>query len=162
MAKYTWYNEKVPQGIEIKQVYGIIFSSDGRMLLKIENDYYCLAGGKPESFDKDMTATLRRELIEEINTTIKPPIYLGYQLVDEQNGKKPYAQVRMIALIDKIGCVKPDPDNGKTYQRFLTNPQKAIKLLNWGFEGEKMINCAVELAKQKLGITKFADNDEYV
>ena len=37
-------------------------------------------GGTPEDFDKDRIATLKREFVEEANTTLKDPIYLvGYQ-----------------------------------------------------------------------------------
>jgi len=77
----TWHNDKVPEGIKIKQVYGLLFMKDGRMLLRIEDGFHSLAGGKPES-GEDMIATLKREVIEEVNTTIYDPIYLGYQLVD--------------------------------------------------------------------------------
>lgn len=157
----TWHNDKVPEGIKIKQVYGLLFVKDGRMLLRIEDGKYCLAGGKPE-LGEDISATLRKEVIEEVNTTIYNPIYLGYQLVDEENGKEPYAQVRMIAMIDTIGECLPDPDNGKTYQRLLTCPSKAIEHLNWGEVGKLMIESSVELAKEKYGLNSFLDKDEMV
>ena len=62
---------------------------------------------------------------------------LGYQLVNENNEVSPYAQVRMIAEIDKIFENRPDLDNGKT-----------IRLLNWGEVGKKQIEEAVKLAKK--------------
>lgn len=157
----TWHNDKVPEGIKIKQVYGLLFMKDGRMLLRIEDGFHSLAGGKPE-LGEDISATLRREVIEEVNTTIYNPIYLGYQLVDEENGKEPYAQVRMIAMIDTIGECLPDPDNGKTYQRLLTCPSKVIEYLNWGEVGKLMIESSVELAKEKFGLNSFLDKDEMV
>ena len=51
MGLFTWYNGEVPKDMKIKQVYGILFAQDGRVLLRIENidnkKYYSLAGGKP-------------------------------------------------------------------------------------------------------------------
>ena len=166
MIKLSWHNGEVPNNLKITQVYGVIFTQDGRILLKLETKngkkVYSLAGGTPENFDKDLVATLRRELIEEVNTTVHNPIYLGYQLVENDSNKPPYAQIRMVAMIDKIGKRQPDPDNGKTYERVLTSPHNAIKLLNWGEIGEKIILKAVEIAQNQLGIKFNCDSDEYV
>ena len=32
MANYTWINNNVPNNLTVKQVYGIVFSNDGRTL----------------------------------------------------------------------------------------------------------------------------------
>ena len=139
---------------------------DGRRLLKVENKndrkIYSLAGGKPEIYDKDNETTLRRELIEEINTTIKEPILIGYQVVDEGNGKAPYAQVRMVALIDEIGEKKIDPDKGKLYDRLLTNRDKAIELLDWGKSGKQQIEAAYKMAKEKFNIENINLLEEWI
>jgi len=87
---------------------------------------------------------------------------LGYQEVDEENGRAPYAQVRMTAIIENIGPSRPDPDNGKTYDRILTSPKRAIELLNWGETGRLQIEEAVRIAKEQLGITKFSDKEEFI
>ena len=156
--KLEWVEEEVPSNLEVHQVYAVVFDENGNVLLKGESKkdgriVYSLAGGTPEDFDKDRIATLRREYIEEVNTTLKDPIYyIGYQYVDEENGIAPYAQVRMTAMIDNIGESKPDPDNGKTYERILVPPQKAIELLNWGGIGQKLVRKAVEVAKKKFGL----------
>ncbi|NCB48553.1 MAG: hypothetical protein EOM55_02895 [Clostridia bacterium] len=161
-----WHIGKVPKRLKIKQVYGVIFTENGRVLLKgeKENDevIYSLAGGSPETFDKGIEATLRRELIEEVNVTIGEPILLGYQEVDEQNGKPPYAQVRMVAMIDKIGKSQPDPDTGETYERLLTHPKKAIQFLNWGDIGKKIIEKAVMVATKEFGLKDFIDKNQIV
>ena len=157
-----WHSGEVPSSLRVRQVYGIIFTEDGRVLLKEEDGRFSLAGGTPEDFDEDMEATLRRELIEEVNTSIETPILLGYQEVDEENHIPPYAQVRMVAMIKNIGPVQADPDNGKTYVRLLTHPEKAIKYLSWGSIGETMIKEAVMLAKEKFGLKEFVDKDENV
>lgn len=156
--KLEWFEEEVPSNLEVHQVYAVVFDENGNVLLKGESKkdgriIYSLAGGTPEDFDKDRIATLRREYIEEVNTTLKDPIYyIGYQYVDEENGIAPYAQVRMTAMIDNIGESKPDPDNGKTYERILVPTQKAIELLNWGDIGPKLVRKAVEVAKEKFGL----------
>lgn len=167
MAKLTWYNNEVPNELKTRQVYGVIFTKDGRTLLKVETKengktYYSLAGGTPEDYDSNRIATLRRELIEEVNVTINEPIYVGYQLVEDDNGKLPYAQVRMTAMIDNIGPVQPDPDTNETYKRLLTSPSRAIELLSWGDIGKTLIEKSVEIAKDNFGLKDFSDKEEYI
>lgn len=156
MAILTWHNGEVKEGLKTRQVYGVIFTKEGLTLLKAEEKHgkkvYSLAGGTPEDFDTDRIATLRRELIEEVNVTIEDPFLVGYQEVDEENGKEPYAQVRMTALIKEIGESKPDPDNGETYERVLVSPEKAIELLNWGVIGKQLIEESVRIIKEKTNL----------
>ena len=148
MAIFRWQTGTVPENIKIKQVYGIVFNENMEIFLRIEDDgLYKLTGGKPE-IGETMEETLRREVIEEANITLKNIHMLGYQLVDEKNGMPPFAQVRMIAEVDKIFENRPDPDNGKIYERVFKSPEEAIKLLNWGEVGEKQIKDALNLAKK--------------
>ncbi|MBR2460289.1 MAG: NUDIX domain-containing protein [Clostridia bacterium] len=165
MIKITWKTEKVPAGIPITQVYGLIFDKNGRMLLKVENKngktVYSLAGGTPEDFDADAIATLRRELTEEINTTVGADVrYVGYQLIEGDGDRPPYAQMRMTAIIEKIGEKLPDPDNGEIYDRLLTSPERAVELLNWGNVGKAQIMRAVEIATAELSLPSATDNQE--
>lgn len=164
--KLQWFEEEVPSGVKVTQVYAVVFNRQGEILLKVGDkkgrNLCYLAGGTPESFDKDRVATLKREYIEEMNTTLKDPVYyLGYQLVDEENGKLPYAQIRMTAMIDTVGEKKPDPDTGLIYGRIFAEPEKAIKLLNWGEIGEKIIRKAVKIAKEKFELD-FSNPNENV
>lgn len=64
MADYIWNNCAVPYNLKIKQVYGVAFSDDKRILLRLEDDEYELTGGKPEE-NESYEETLRREYIEE-------------------------------------------------------------------------------------------------
>ena len=166
MAKFVWHNGEVSSQMQVRQVYGLIFTHDGRMLMKVENKpngkVFSLAGGTPEVFDENKEATLRRELIEEVNVTIEKPLMVGYQEVDEENGKPSYAQVRMVAIIDNIGEVKPDPDNGETYERLLTSPSRVIELLNWGSVGKSQVEEAFRIAREQLGIVSVNNKEEYV
>lgn len=162
MAIYKWFEEKLPKDLEVKQVYGIAFDLSGRIFLHIDNGTYTMTGGKPESIDKSMEDTLRREFLEEVNITIKDIYYLGYQYVDEENGIKPYAQVRMCALIDKVYEKRPDIDNGKLYERVLLSPDNTKKYLNWGECGNMQIDAAVIVAKDKYNIEYINKGEEII
>lgn len=154
----------VPENLRIRQVYGVPFSSDGKILLKVENKgenkIYSLAGGTPENIDEDTIATLYREFIEEVNTALCEPIYLGFQEVRGDGEREPYAQVRMACLIKGFGEKKPDPGNGKTYDRVLASPEKVKQLLSWGEIGNKIIDCAVKVAKEKYQLQIDGSNVE--
>lgn len=158
MLKITWHNGEPPKDMPVRQVYAIAFDIKGRVLLKVENKkdkkVYSMFGGTPEDFDKDRIATLKREFVEEANTTLKDPIYLvGYQKIEGDGDRPTYAQLRMVALIDKIGQKQPDPDNGETYDRILVAPEKAIELLNWGEVGGQQIKAAYKIVQEKFGTT---------
>ena len=93
MPDYSWFKQPVPEGLKVKQVYGICFSDDGRVILRIEDGQYKLTGGKPEN-NETFEQTLEREYIEELNVELEDVHYLGYFLVQENDEQ--YAQVRMI------------------------------------------------------------------
>ena len=166
MSKFTWRNGEAPNNMPIKQVYGILFSLDGRILLiaekLIDRKKYCLPGGHPEDTDKTIEDTLRREVLEEVNISVKNPIIVGYQEVDEEDGSCLYAQVRMAAVIDEVCEKTPDIANGKTYDRLLVSPSKAIDLLNWGEVGYLQIMSAVKIAETQFGIKISLDKQEYI
>lgn len=146
MAHFTWEKGSVPAGMEVRQVYGIFFDRQGRVLLRIESSKYKLTGGRPERNDPDYYATLRRELREEANCTVGELRMVGYQRVDEEDGTLPYAQIRMTGIIEEIGKARPDPDKpGWVYGRAFVSPLRAAVLLNWGQVGLNQIyDAAVE------------------
>ena len=167
MPQIQWIAGKVPATMKIRQVYCVMFDRLGRVMLRVIHKpeggvRYSLAGGRPESFDSDIEATCRRELLEEVNTEIETPLYIGYQLVDEDDGTPSYAQVRMAALIRNIGIKRPDPDNGRTYDRLLVPPEKAAFLLNWGDVGLHQILDAKQAIYTLYNITGPSDSEEYV
>ncbi len=166
MVKLSWHTGPVPEGMRIRQVYGVIFNEDGQTLMKVDNFHgnrvYTIAGGTVEKFDKDMIDTLRREMKEEINTELHEPIYIGYQLVENDGNRPPYAQVRMTAMIKNIGPSQPDPDKGETYGRFFTSPENAKKLLNWGDIGIAIIDEAVKVAKQNWKLKDCSKEDRFL
>ena len=147
MVNYTWHNSMVPSNLMVRQVYGIVFDNDFKVLLRVENEKYKLAGGKPEE-DETFEETLKREYIEEVNVELEECYYLGYLLVEENDSK--YAQVRMIAKIKNINENHIDPATGIMYGRKLVDSNELKKYLNYQDEaGNMMIDDAINKAKEK-------------
>ncbi len=160
MAIYKWYKEEVPQCINIKQVYGVVFSNDGKVILRVDDNKYKLTGGKPEKTDASLEKTLQREYLEELNIIIEDVHYLGYLLVLE-NGEQ-YAQVRMIAKIKEIGNSRPDTDNGKVYKRFMAKQDNVKRYLQYtDLAGNQMIDDAIKLANKKYNFDTTDNRREY-
>ena len=146
MAIYKWYDTFVPKGIKVRQVYGIAFSNNFEVLLRIEDNKYKLTGGKPEE-NESYEETLKREYIEELNVELDECRYLGYLLVEDNDEK--YAQVRMIAKIKNINENHIDPATRKMYGRELVSTNKVKELLNYQDEaGNLMIDEAIDKAKK--------------
>ena len=168
MVKITWKNEQVPQGMKIGQVYGIVFTKDGRTLVRIETKkdgrkVYCLTGGTPEDYDKSCEETLRREFVEEADITLGEKVfYVGYQEIEGDGDKPTYAQVRYTALIDRVDPITPDPATGEVYERILTTPARAIELLNWGEVAKLQIERAFEIAKKEFGFDEISETEEHI
>jgi len=151
MAKLTWIKGVVPEKLPIKQVYGIVFSDDNRVILRIEDGQYKLTGGKPESAET-FEETLKREYIEELNVELEDIMYLGYLLIEDNLDK--YAQVRMIAKIKTIHDSHVDPATGKIYGRELVPMSKVKEYLNYSDSaGNEMIEDAIKLSIDIYGGT---------
>lgn len=161
MANFTWNNCAVPHNLKIKQVYGVVFSNDKRIILRVENDKYKLTGGKPEE-NESYEETLKREYIEELNIELEDIYYLGYLLVEE-NGIEPYAQVRMIGKIKRINTSRPDIDTRKQYKRFFSSINNVKKYLNYKDKaGNLLIDDAIIMANKKYQFEKISDIENFV
>ena len=160
MVSYTWFNEELPSDLKYTQVYGITFSDDKRILLRIEDGKYRLTGGKPEK-GETYEETVIRENIEEINIEVEDLHYLGYLLVKEDD-LEPYAQVRMITRIKKINPNRPDIDNGKLYDRQLVSLANVKDYLKYEEAGNDMIDAAIKLATEKYNFKEQNNNEELV
>lgn len=161
MVNYTWKKCDVPEDLEIKQVYGVAFSNDNRVMLRVQDNKYKLTGGKPEA-NESYEETLKREFIEELNIELEDIHYLGYLLVEE-NEKEPYAQVRMVGKIKAINENRPDTDNGKQYKRFFSNINNVKKHLNYkDIAGNLLIDDAIKMANQKYEFEKISDIEGFV
>lgn len=122
------------------QVYAVCFNENGEVLVRHDGEKYSLPGGTPEKGETVMD-TLKRELIEELDVTVKKAIPLGVQKVEEKNGRFFY-QYRFICLIDKLLPQTPDPDTGRIYERLLVPQEVVTKLIKWGEVGNEMFKDA--------------------
>ena len=147
MNTYRWFESEVPNYLEIRQVYGFIFNFDGRILLLEDQGEYNLPGGKSEK-GESLAETLIREVLEEVQITISSSTYLGYQFI---SAKEEFAQVRLVAWIDKVLQEAPDPSTGRQYKRLLVPPIQVSELLKWGESGDKQVASAIATAS-KLGV----------
>ena len=147
MKGHHWISTEVPNGLEVRQVYGFIFDADGRILLLEDQGKYNLPGGKPEK-GESLAETLCREVFEEVQITISSPRYLGYQFISV--GEK-FAQVRLVAEIDQVQKAAPDSSTGRQYKRLLVPPIQVSELLKWGKSGDQQIASAIATAS-KLGV----------
>ena len=145
MVKFIWHEAPVPDDLEVRQVYGVLFTADGKIMLRVDDGFHGLIGGSPEP-GETREETLHREVFEEVNCKISNLHYLGYQTVHGDG--EPYAQLRYVAKIDKIGKNRPDLDGGKICERLLVEPEKAGKTLDYGKEGEQIIEAAIRAAKK--------------
>ena len=144
MVKFTWHSEQVPKNLAIRQVYGVLFVPDGRILLRREKGVYQLTGGKPEKWESP-DVVLKREVAEEINCQIGPAHYVGYQEVDD--GEEKYAQLRYVALVKEIGPSRADTDRPCwIYGRELVSIAHAKKYLPYGDIAEELIDAALKVA----------------
>jgi len=120
MSTYRWIESEVPKELEIRQVYGFIFDSGGRILILDDEGKYNLPGGRPEN-GESAVETLVREVREEVQVSIASIEYLGYQLID---GDEKFAQVRMACEAEQIFPSATDPSTGRSYKRYSTTPRK--------------------------------------
>lgn len=148
MVKFIWHEAPIPKDMPITQVYGVLFTDDGRIMLRVDKGFHGLVGGTPEP-NETHEETLHREVYEEVNCGISDLHYLGYQTVIGDG--EPYAQLRYIAKLTKIGKNRPDLDGGKMCERILVPVEEAGDILDYGEEGKKIITAAIKLARaQKI------------
>ena len=148
MVKFIWHEAPIPKDMPITQVYGVLFTDDGRIMLRVDKGFHGLVGGTPEPGETH-EETLHREVYEEVNCEISDLHYLGYQTVIGDGD--PYVQLRYVAKLTKIGKNRPDLDGGKMCERILVPAEEAGDILDYGEEGKKIIAAAIKLARaQKI------------
>lgn len=147
-VEYLWREAPIPAELEITQVYGwLICPRTGRVLVQDDAGTYNLPGGTPESEDDDLVDTLIRESFEENQVRVGDAAYLGFQEV-HRPGRSPYAQVRMVAVIDEFAPRAPDPDGGRIYRRYMTSLEAAPDVLGWGKPAVLQARAAARVARE--------------
>lgn len=144
MSALKWFEAVVPVGLEVRQVYGFIFSMDGRILVLEDEGKFNLPGGKPEN-SENVDETLVRESLEEGQVIIGTADYLGYQCVQ---GEEHFAQVRLVASIEHFLPSNKDPSTGRQYQRLLVPPIELNELLRWEESGNQQVASAIAAASR--------------
>ncbi len=141
-----WKVEFPPRDLPVRQVYGLIFDEQGRMLVCNDRGRYNLPGGHPEH-DEDWLQTLERECIEEAQAEYQRPMYLGYVEVTETRGgvTEVYAQLRFVAALSHLRPEAPDPVTGRAYAREFHPPGDVARLLGWGLHGDRQIEDGAAL-----------------
>jgi len=149
-AEYNieWFEDINFSNIEnIKQVYGILFNEEGKLLIVNTVGNWQLPGGKPEG-NETWEETGIRESIEEADVEIENLIPLGFQKVSEiKNGVELpfFHQIRFIAKIKKLNKLSIDPATRRIPKRKFINPEDFLKYCPWG----EVSQYIVDLAKKR-------------
>lgn len=142
MTKVLWHAfRRPPEWMEVRQVYAFIMDNSGSFFVQEDDGRFNLPGGKPEVFDGDEIATLRRECLEESQVATCGEEYLGFAEVDEEDGCSPYAQLRYLARVYRLDPVAPDPANGRTYSRRFIPLNEVPDTLGWGAIAHQQIDA---------------------
>ncbi|MFC7721090.1 NUDIX domain-containing protein [Nonomuraea recticatena] len=149
---YLWHEAPVPEGLPVVRVHGyLICPATGRVMIQDVEGVMGLPGGRPEPGDQDAAATFVREALEENQVRVGRVAYLGYQEVHEC-GREPYAQVRMVGVIDAFEPPLPDPDGaGHTCRRLMVPLQDAADVLGWGDPAVEQAKAAARVAAAEWG-----------
>jgi 8-oxo-dGTP pyrophosphatase MutT (NUDIX family) len=136
------------------QVYGIIFNDIGEILLIQEKGKWKIPGGTPEG-NETAKETLRRELMEEADVTIKKLVPIGVQRVDYPNNPKTsegdmYYQYRYVCFLDEFLEGTPDPDTGITNPRMFVPAESVTNYVDWGEVGKVMFDAAINVYRSSL------------
>lgn len=127
----------------------------GRVLLIRMADRWNLPGGTPEVYDDGWEATLRREVLEEADMTLREVVPLGYQEVRSEDAR-PFAQLRVAGRVDEWREPSPDPDSGLVYPRVWVPLGQAADLLGWGEPGHAQAAAAARVALDIYGFAGAA------
>ena len=150
--KVEWFDDTDFSKLKnIKQVYGIIFNDEGKIIIINTVGNWQVPGGKPEN-EESFQETLIRESIEEADIEIEDIIPLGYQKVEEINDNingTPFYQLRYFAKIKNINESTIDPATGKIPERKFILPEEFLNYCPWGEIGKYIVDKANKIYIQK-------------
>jgi 8-oxo-dGTP pyrophosphatase MutT (NUDIX family) len=153
---FTWIpTSNIKKYLPVRQVHGLCLNDKGEVLICREpgEKSWKLPGGRPEKGETPIE-TLRRELMEEVNVSLKNVMTLGAQRVDfPHNPKKSegdlFYQLRYLCDLKKLLPQKPDPDTGLSYFRKFVPLNKLNNYLKWGSIGQAIVKRSLEM-KSKI------------
>ncbi|MFI6290039.1 NUDIX hydrolase [Nonomuraea sp. NPDC050790] len=147
-ALYLWHEAPVPGELPVARVHGyLICPETGRVLIQDVDGVMGLPGGRPEPGEAGFAETFIREAREENQVQVGQVAYLGYQEVIVP-GHPPFAQVRMVGVIEAFGKRMPDPDGaGHTCRRLMVPLADAADVLGWGEPAAAQAKAAARVAQ---------------
>jgi 8-oxo-dGTP pyrophosphatase MutT (NUDIX family) len=142
----------------VKQVYGILFNEEGKILIINTVGNWQLPGGKPEEGESWKDALIR-EVMEEADIEIEQIIPLGHQIVseikDEKSGEV-FCQLRCLAKISKINELTEDPATGIIPERKFIDSSKFSDYCPWGKIGQHIIDKAKVIFQKEINSNYLA------
>lgn len=165
MESYKLFLKKTPEDGEFQRVHAVLVTTDGRVLLRYKNGEARITGGRIDAKDVDLEATLRREVLEEINCEIDKIEYLGYLEVKIEGDSVQENWARMVARVSEVLPPKADPDREGNwiYGRTLAPAEIAKEELSMFApmgDTDKLVDYALKVAREREYFTK-APSAEY-
>ncbi|MDT0268650.1 NUDIX domain-containing protein [Streptomyces sp. DSM 44915] len=144
---WTWRPGPVPAELPVRQAWVWLFVPDGRVVAFVSaTGLFGLPGGTLEPRDGgDAVAAAVREVREEVNSEMTPPVHLGY-LVDRTPDGPVVARVRLAARATAVRPAARDPHTGTVHRRLLVPPDLVPELTGAGPDGEPQARAAVAAA----------------
>lgn len=129
----------------LTQSYGICYTKDGKLILgkKPNRPNYNPSGGTIEKGESP-EETLIRELDEELSLEVIKYKLIGVQKATNLRTKETVYQVRYACLVE-LKELTPDPDNGELWERYVLDPSKCNKLLQWEDVGDFLAKKSYEM-----------------
>lgn len=124
--RFIWYKSEDYSSLKpITQVYGVCFNMLGQVLIfKSPDSTWNIPGGSPEKEEVPIE-TLKRELKEEVDITIRENKMIGYYKVISDTPS--IFQLRYVAIIDKLQTQTEDPDTGIINERKFVHARDFFK-----------------------------------
>lgn len=115
----------------IRQVSGVCFDGDGRILLLRQmhepGKQWNIPGGHPEP-GESWEEALKREVYEETTVVLGDCGLIGYQTPTDPEGA-PYYQLRYAARIERIDPPAVDPAKGVIHERLFVEPERVMDFI---------------------------------
>lgn len=143
----TWIKtEKIEDYSPVSQVYGIIFNEDNEILIcrSSETADWQIPGGHPEERET-FEETLKREVLEEVDTEIEEIKPLGVIKVEFSDGDNVTYQSRFTAKLKKLLPQTPDPANNSVWERKFVPEIEVTNYVKWGETGKAMFRDAISI-----------------